>query len=293
MGVTSVQELGRTFEQEIGRPAILKRRWVCVLADDTLAGNPATETQIIAATTGSTWGVAHPGLPAWKLRKVSINEVFDGSPYHVEAIAEYGIVREEELLAPVDRPAVWNFEAAPSEVPALYYYDGTGNGTTYPLTNSAYDYFPGLVTEETVVRMTVRKNFATFPGTWVQANNHLNDATYFGCATHSIKVSGVPVTYEYEEWGGSIVKYWSATANLVFRQSGHNLQLPDIGWNYLDSGQKRRAMVFDFQNGEWVASTNPVGLDGSGNQTGGQPAILVRRVNPETSFSTLFGTPPT
>jgi hypothetical protein len=65
-----------------------------------------------------------------------------------------------------------------------------------------------------------------------------------------------------------------------------------VGWNYLSGGQKRRAMVFDFENGEWVASANPVGLDGSGNQTSGQPAVLQRRVNQVANFTTLFGTPP-
>lgn len=292
MGVVSVQELGRTFEREVGAATILKRRWVCVLSDDTLAGNPATETQIIAATTGPNWGTVHPSLPAWRFRKATINEGFDGSPYHVEVIAEYGVVRDEEVVPPTQRDAIWNFEAGPSEVPAFFYYAGSGNGTTYPLTNSAYDYFPGLTTEESVIRMTVRKNFSAFPASWLQANNFVNNATYFGCLAHSIKVGGVAITYEYEEWGGLMVKYWSCTATLIYRQSGHSLQLPDIGWNYISGGQKRRAMVFDFENAEWVASANPVGLNGSGSQTGGAPAILVRRVNPETDFESLFGTPP-
>jgi len=63
-----------------------------------------------------------------------------------------------------------------------------------------------------------------------------------------------------------------------------------VGFNFIAGGEKRRAMVFDFQNGEWIASPNPVGLDGSGGQTLGAPAILTRRVNPRADFST-FGTP--
>jgi hypothetical protein len=106
-------------------------------------------------------------------------------------------------------------------------------------------------------------------------------------------VQKVKVTTVREEFGGAIVSYWQATAELHYRQSGHNLQLPDVGWNFISGGQKRRAMVFDFENSEWIASPNPVGLDGSGNLTGGVPAILNRRVNPEANFATLFGTPPT
>ena len=301
MGVVSAKELPQTFEREVGRPAVIKRRWVCVLSDDTLANNPATEIAVVAAAFGvsesalansTIFGAPHPRLGAWLLRKLTLNEGFEGSPYHVEVIGEYGIVREEELITPVGRPAVWEFEAGSAQVPALYYYDGSGNGTMYPLTNSAYDYFPGLMVEESIVRSVVKKNFAAFPSSWYAANNFVNNSSYLGCALHTIKVSGVATSYVYEEFGGTMVKYWAATATLVYRQSGHNLQLPDIGWNYIDGGQKRRAMVFDFQNGEWVASPNPVGLNGSGAQTGGQPAILNRRVNPETNFSTLFGTPP-
>jgi len=86
------------------------------------------------------------------------------------------------------------------------------------------------------------------------------------------------------------VTYFATTATLAFRQSGHNLLIPDVGFNFIAGGEKRRAMVFDFQNGEWIASPNPVGLNGSGGQTLGAPAILTRRVNPRADFST-FGTP--
>ena len=48
----------------------------------------------------------------------------------------------------------------------------------------------------------------------------------------------------------------------------------------------------DFENGEWIPSANPVGLNGSGAQTGSYPAILERRVLPEAAFTGLFGSPP-
>jgi hypothetical protein len=292
MAIVSTKELARTFSQEIAKAATLKRRWVCVLSDDTLS-SPPTETALIAATTGGNWGVAHPGLSAWRLRKVDINEGFEGSPYHVEVVAEYGVVLANELLAPVDRAAVWNFEASAGDYPALFYYSGGGNGTTYPLTNSAYDYFPGLMTQESLVRATVQKNYAALPSSWFAVNNFVNSDTYLGCGPGTLRVAGITANRVTEVFGASEVSYWSATATIVFRQSGHQLQLPDIGWNFLDGGQKRRAMVFDFQNSEWVASPNPVGLNGSGAQTGGQPAILQRRVNPEAAFLAVFGTAPT
>jgi hypothetical protein len=50
-------------------------------------------------------------------------------------------------------------------------------------------------------------------------------------------------------------------------------------------------MVFDFENAEWIATSNPVGLDGNGAQTFGAPAILNRRVFPQSDLAALFGSP--
>jgi hypothetical protein len=206
--------------------------------------------------------------------------------------AEYSIVRDEELLDPVSRPSIWSFEGQGIETPALYYYSGSGNGTMYPLTNSAGDYFPNLTTSEFCVRATVSKNFQNLPSAQLQATNCVNSDSYLGGGAHTWRCAGVSITYSYEEWGGNVIKFWTASSELVFRLTGWDLQLPDVGWNYIESGQRRRAMVFDFENGEYVASANPVGLNGSGGQTFGTPAILVRRVAPEIAFAPVFGTPP-
>jgi len=287
--VVSFKELFRKGVFEVGKPRQLTREFVCVLSDDALTGTPITEPQIATAI-GVDIGSTHPQYVSYRVRKLTINEGFDGSPYHVQVICEYGVILANELIHPTSRVPVWDFDSAPGEVPALSYYDGT---TLKPLTNSAYDYFPGLVTQESTVAAKVTQNFASFPNSWYSAQNTVNNGTYLGCPAHSIKVQKVAVAQSQEEFGGSIVSYWRATAELHYRQSGHNLQLPDIGFNFLDGGQKRRAMVFDFQNGEWIASANPVGLNGSGALTLGVPAILNRRVNPEANFAGIFGTPPT
>jgi hypothetical protein len=103
----------------------------------------------------------------------------------------------------------------------------------------------------------------------------------------------VNATYTIEAHNNNVYTYWATTCELLYRESKWNLQLPDVGWNFIGGGQKRRAMVFDFENGEWVASANPVALNGSGGQSSGFPAILERRVNSEANFGDLFGTPPT
>ena len=293
MPVTNAKELTRTFENELGKVPKAVRRWVCVLSDQTLSGSPVITTEILNATTGQAWGVPHPDNSACKLRRVEITEGYEGSPYHVLVTAEFSIVRDEELVAPADRPAVWSFEGQGIEVPALYYYSGGGNGTMYPLTNSAGDYFPNLTTSEFAIRARVTKNFTALPSAQLQATNSVNSDGYLGGGPHTWKCAGVAINYVYEEWSGVVIKYWQAVSELMYRYTGWDLQLPDVGWNFIDGGQRRRAMVFDFNNGDWVASATPVGLNGSGGMTLGAPAILVRRVAPELAFTPLFGEPPT
>jgi hypothetical protein len=291
MAVESFRELARTIEGEIGTNSVLTRRFVVTLSDDTLGGNPTDESTLLTALGLQTWGAAHPLSAGFQLRKVRLVEGYDGSPYHVEAIAEYTVLKPNDLLAPTARAAEWKFETVGGqEVAALSYYDGS---TRRALTNSAYDFFQGLTVEESSVKATVTKNTEAFPSGVFAANNCVNSASYLGCDTHTLKVTGITTEKIYESYNNTNYAYWRWTASMTYRSTGWNLQLPDVGYNFISGGQKRRAMVFDFQNAEWVASPNPVGLDGSGGQTLGAPAILVRRIYPEANFSSLFGAVPT
>jgi hypothetical protein len=290
MPIQSWRELARTTEGEVRGTTTATRTFVLTLADNTLDNNPPTEAEIISTLSLDNWGTAHPAFAFLGLRKVSITERFSDSPYHVQVVAEYGLITANDLLVPTSRTSEWTFAAEPAQVPAFYYWDGT---TRRPLVNSANDYFEGLTTEEQIVRATIKKNYSSFPASQMQATNKINSGDYFGCPAHSWKVAGVNATYTIESYNNVIYTYWATTCEIVYRESKWNLQLPDVGWNFIGGGQKRRAMVFDFQNGEWVASANPVALDGSGGQSSGFPAILERRVNSEANFSTLFGTPPT
>jgi hypothetical protein len=291
--IVATKELARTFENEVGSAGgKAVRRWVCMLSDDTLtSGGPPGITDILTATTGGTWGAAHPVHTRLGLRKIAVNERFEDNPYALEVVGEYGLVLADEVLAPTFRAAIWSFESRAGQVPAFYHYIGSGNGTLRALTNSAYDYYPGLVTDEAVVRIQVQKNFSTVPYSWLSLQNYVNNATYLGCAPQTIKVDAIEVQPRTEEWNNSLQTFYTAVATLTYRQSSHNLLIPDIGFNYIDGTEKRRAMVFDFQNAEWVASPNPVGLDGFGGQTLGFPAINAFRCNPQANLQATFGTP--
>jgi hypothetical protein len=292
MGIVSATELAREAEFFIGQPAVAKRAWTLTLSDDTLSGNPLNETEVFAAIGVATWYDVHPRWSALYARRIKITERAGDSPYHVDVVVEYGPTQDNEILAPLSRAPVWTFESKGGEVPALYYYEGSGNGDMRPLMNSAYDYFHGLTTAESMVKATCKRNFASFPTAQMAATNSINSSSYFGGPTYTWKCEGVNVSQVIELHNNNQYSYWAAQIELLYRQTGWVLQLPDVGWNFLDGSEKRRAMVFDFKNGEWVPSANPIGLDGGGGQTFGEPAILPRRVNPAANFTTLFGTPP-
>lgn len=305
MAIRSVVELPREFEAEVGKAPMAVRRWVLNLSDDTMSA-PTLELDYLRACINSNlvWGTAHPTFAWLKFRKATLQENYEGDPYKALVTADYGVIQPEEIIEPRNRPAVWSSESGSQEVPTLYYYSGSGNNTLLPLTNSAYDFYQGLTTAEAVVKFRVIKNFgippsqlspgigSVFPYTQVAAINHLNNGVYGGAAAHTFKCTAANITYNVESFGAEIHEFWQMTAELTFRQTGWNLQLPDVGFNFLSGGQKRRAMVFDFENGEYVASPSVVGLNGSGAQTGGAPAILVRRVLPEANFTSLFGAMP-
>lgn len=293
MAVSSFRELGRTMEGAIGQNTVAIRRFAVILDDNQIA-TPTANLDIINAVGGGTWGTAHPEFTFLRLRKAKLAEVFSDNPYHCEVTLEYGVLKPNEYAAPLSRAAEWTFEQVTGErVPALYYYDGSGNGTTYPLTNSAYDYFEGLTIEESLTQATIKRNFSARPDAIIGSFGFINSDAWCGASAGFCKHSGSKIEQVSEEWNNTTVTYWRAESNVLFRPSSWNLLLPDVGFNFLSGGQKMRCMVYDDQNDEWVPSPNPVGLNGSGSQTGGQPAILQRRVNPETSFVSLFGNPPT
>lgn len=295
MGIASSVELARTTEGGAGTPLIAKRRWALTLSDDTLQNNPLSEMDVYQSLGLGAWGSAHPTFDGTNfkaylgLSKVTINERYNDSPYHAEAIAEYTWLEDSVVTAPVERRADWLFETTSAQIPAFFYYDGL---TQKPLVNSAGDYLEGLSTDEGIVNITIRKNFWPLNTAWIGSINHLNNATYMTCAANTLKVVGVNADYTQEFYANATYQFFAMEAKLLFRQSTHVLQIPDVGWNYLSGGQKNRCMVFDMQNGEWIASPTPMPLS-NGAQTSGLPAILQRRVNPQADFGELFDTPPT
>ena len=286
MSVLSFREVvGRTLSHRFGEPPSAERKFVLTL------DNTAPTVAEVANAIGIFHGSPHPEYPFMIMTDAQVTEG-SPSPFHAEVTYRYEVLNPDERDPnPLARPDIWSFSTGGAAVPALFYYDGA---TQKPLVNSAFDYFEGLTTEEGECRATINANRANFPlATAVAVTNTVNSGTYLGAPAHHWKCIGISGQQQTEVVNDVEINYWAITSELAYRQTGWNLQLPDVGYNYLEGGEKKRAYVIDPDTNEKVAAVNPVALNSNGTlKSAGQlPDILDRRVNREVDFSSYFGTP--
>lgn len=259
-----------------------------------------TFAEIVQAC-GVTHGSPHPEFPSAVVDELDVSEAIeqqganaDGSVgrFIVNVTATYAVPqREGPPQNPLNRPDIWKFTTQGVAVPALYYYDGT---TLKPLTNSAGDYFEGLSVDEAQQKITITSHRASFPsGTAAAITNCVNNSSYLGFPQDCVKVQGISGEEVVEVVDDVPWWYWKVTTELLARQTSWNLLIPDVGFNFIEGGQKKRAFVRG-PDGDNVASANPVALDGSGGMqsAGTLPAILTRRVYKRIDFSSYFGSSP-
>lgn len=292
MAVIAHYELARSGEFKFGESPGLERRFVCTV------DNPGSTTfEECAIAIGVDIGTKHPEYIVVPCTSAQVIEQYEGSRYHVEVIYRYEI--NDAILEDVNpllRPDSWAFEAGGVSVAALSYFDGAGNANNdlKPLTNSAFDYFEGLSVDEAQTRVVISGAREEFPiSIATSLTNTINESTYLGGPAHCWKCAGISGVRERQLVGTSLVTYWEFTATLIYRQTGWNLLLPDMGFNFLAGNQKRRVMTFDFENSEFIPSPVPMGLNGAGAQTFGAPAVLNRRIYRTVDFNQFFGQPPT
>jgi hypothetical protein len=289
MSVHSWRELPRTVTHLIGASPEFERRFALTLND------PDTTATAMVAAVGAAHGSPHPEVAAAICSELEVNEAFEGNRYWAEVVARYRIsagAGQPDLL-PWLRPDVWKFQTQGVAVPALTYLDGN---TKKPLTNSAGDYFEGLTVDEAQQKITIMSNRQDFPSALAAAvTNCVNDSTYLGFAIDSIKVQGISGETASEVINGQEVTYWKITSELLGRQTGWNLLLPDVGLHYIDGGVRTRATVKGPPPDEaQIPSAAPIALDGQGGKKneGDLPEILERRVYRRITMTTYFGTPP-
>lgn len=293
MSVHSWRELPRVASHKFGESPKLQRRFVLTLTD------PGAMTAGLAVTTtGALHGTPHPELAVAICTNVAYSEGYEDSRYHAELVADYEIPEGRDVQPnPLNRPDQWTFESSGAAIPALYYFQGGGNNNLKPLVNSAGDYFEGLTVDEAQQKVVIQGNRATFPSALAAAlTNCVNSDGWLGAPAHAWKCQGIRGERKVEVVNDQEVRYWEIVVTLLYRQTGWNLQIPDVGFNYIESGKKKRAWVLDpeDQSETRIPSTNPVALNGSGGMksNGDAPNVLVRRIYKEVEFAPYFGQPP-
>jgi len=246
-----------------------------------------TPSQEIINRVGIFHGAPHPEYPFLKMLNVSLTET---DPYHVELSFRYEVPKQEDLQPnPLARPDVWSFSTGGAAVPAVRYYED--DDSLEPLVNAAGDFFENITCDEAELRATISGNRQQFPlNIAASVTNAVNSGAYLGAQPFSWKCSGIGAQQAVEIVNDIEIRYWQVTVELVYRASGWPLIIPDVGFNYLEGGQRKRAWVLS-EDGDKLPSSNAVPLNDDGS-IGTTVRLLTRRVHPQVDFNSYFGTPP-
>jgi hypothetical protein len=289
MSIIAYREvIPRTFSHRFGESPTAEIKYH-VTTSETVG------TQVVLNTIGIFHGTPHPEYGYLLCSEGAVTEL---DKYHVEVTYSYSVPAigtADSDPNPLARADIWSFSTGGAAIPALAYFHGSGNGDLRALVNSAYDFFEGAMTEESELRATISGNRQVFPvGVAGAVTNCVNSDAFLGAQQYQWKCQGISGQQQVEVVNGVELKYWSVSVELAYRQSGWRLMLPNVGYNYLEGSQQKRAYVIDPDSGDKVASSNPVALNANGSLKGSgvAPDILYRRVHREVEFQPLFGTPP-
>jgi len=285
MGIVNVTELAQvSASRKFGEPPVFKRQFVVEV------DSPATTQSEILVASNVPFLAPHPEASYCKALNASVSN-YNSSRWHYLVTWDYELPKQQNVDPnPLARADIWKWSTGGLQVPSLYYYEGE---TLAPLQNSANDFFEGVTTDISTLQASISGNRATFDyGLATTVTNAINSAPYLGAPPYTWKCSGIAATPAVEVVNESEVRYWQVEVTLEYRPDGWPLQLPNIGWNYLNAlGIKERAYVIDSQSDERVPSSNPQPLNTDGTLATGAPTILVRRVHKAVNFQQYFGTP--
>jgi hypothetical protein len=285
MAILSYTELATVAaSRKFGEAPTFQRKFV-VEVDD-----PTTQQTLIANAPGVAFLSPHPEASYCRAMNVSVSN-YNGSRWHYEVTWDYELPKQQNVDPnPLARADIWKWSTGGLQVPALYYYE-EGDVLT-PLQNSAQDFFEGVQTDISTLQASISGNRQTFDyGLATTVTNAINSSAYLGGAQYTWKCSGIAATPAVEVVNEVEIRYWQVEVTLEYRPDGWPLQLPNVGWNYLDGGTKKRAYVIDTDSGDKVPSSNPQPLATGGAISTGAPTVLVRRVHKAVNFQQYFGTP--
>ena len=276
--------------RRFGEPPKFQRQFVVEV--DT----PAETQTAISNATPVTLLQAHPEASYCLAFNVSVNN-YNNSRWHYLVTWDYELPKQASPHEnPLDRPDIWKFTTSGISVPALYYYDAGENLRT--LVNTAGDFWEGAQTDVSCLKAHISANRATYDfSISLAVTNALNNNTYLGFPAYTWKCDGISAQPAVEVVDESEVRYWQIEVELTMRPDGHPLILPNVGWNYVRAGQRRRVWVWNETGDEKIPASNPQPLDANGDLVSvspgeaNPPILVTRRVHHAVNFSTYFGAP--
>jgi hypothetical protein len=284
MGIVNVTELAQvSASRKFGEAPVFQRQFVVEV------DSPTTTQSAILVASNVPFLAPHPEASYCKALNASVSN-YNGSRWHYLVTWDYELPKQQNVDPnPLARADIWKWSTGGLQVPSLYYYEGD---TLEPLQNSANDFFEGVTTDISTLQASISGNRATFDyGLATTVTNAINSSPYLGAPPYTWKCSGIAATPAVEVVNEAEIRYWQVEVTLEYRPDGWPLQLPNIGWNYLDGSTKKRAYVIDTDSGDKVPSSNPQPLNSDGTLATGAPTILVRRVHKAVNFQQYFGTP--
>jgi hypothetical protein len=289
MAVLSWREvMPRTFQQRFGESPTAERKFVATLDEPT-------PTQQIISQIGILFGSQHPEFPYLRMLDGSVNET---DRQHAEVTYRYELPQQQDLDPnPLARPDVWSFSIGGAQVPALFYFHGNANDDVRPLVTAAGDFIEGLTATEAEVRANISSNRPAFD--LVLASNianGINGSAYLGGPPFTWQCAGISGNQAAEVVNDVEIRYWQISVELVFRRSGWVMQIPHVGWHFIEGNQKRRVWAWNEDGTQKVDAAAPQPLTENGGLkypgADGVPDQLLRRTFPVIDFSQYFGTPP-
>lgn len=272
----------------------------------TVRAGTVAELDAAVAGLSLSMGAPHPSQPLVPLTQLSYEEDIDEGRgggdmivYTANIKATYELQQSENAEEssgggdPTTRGTQYTFDSSGQPVAALYYYD---NGNVLrPMANSAGDPIKGLQVDEAIQTISIKFNRYTFPWTLAAAlTNCINASQWEGFPARTVKCQGISAQSKQELIDDVNYWYYEIEIRLQYRQTGWDLYIPDVGYNYLEGGEKKRAWVIApdpdaFGNEVKIPSADPVALNGAGGLAGaGAPAVLTRRIYPTVDFATYF-----
>lgn len=293
MGIVKVTELANvSASRRFGEAPKFQRKFVVEV------DSPTTPQTSIVNAPGVSYLAPHPEAGYCLAMNASVGN-YSGSRWHYEVTWDYELPKQQNVDPnPLARADIWRWSTGGLSVPALYYYD---DDTIKALVNSANDFFEGATTDISTLQASISSNRATFDyALATRVTNTVNSDSFLGADQYTWKCSGISGQPAVEVVNEVEIRYWQIEVTLEYRPDGWPLQLPNIGYNYIDvfdGDKKKRCWVIDPDTNDKVPASNPQALAENGDMklVGslelGMPDILVRRVHKAIPFAQYFGQP--